>query len=236
MAYHGDSKRTFKDAIENFLQVNDHRENLLLIFYSGCTYVHEKKLFLEPHLHIKPTVSWSEIFEDQIIHRESRILLILDTTNLRWDHYVQWWQSFSRSVGHSDSHCRVNLLAINGIHTQALESSLAFMASDHPNSFDLSALCNHLKQGRSSNQVSPLLHYMKGVKRHEQVEEVGEIKLFPLPPRLQLHKHEIFQDPQDQLLRILDEYTVLHQDGVCQVVKVKLDNYIQTFSPSSVSF
>src|SRR6266487_4670650 len=75
----GYSETAFWYSIENFIKQKDSQNNLLVIFYSGCSYVHEGQLFLEPYRHTEPTVPWPHAPDQRIFSCKSNVLWLFDT-------------------------------------------------------------------------------------------------------------------------------------------------------------
>jgi hypothetical protein len=225
-----DSECTFTYVVENFVKENDSQKNLLIIIYSGSSYVHEGQLFLEPHQNTEPTVQWTHYIDQRILLAVARVLLIFDTTNLRPEHYTQMWKDTCRrmdAIGYKGKRNVLSILATDGSGVKALTSSLSTTASANPGGFTVSQLRDALN----------LLHTPRAelytiFKSGYGELRVPEVVLLPLArPRLKLYEHHVFADPHDEYLQ---NYITIHRDGSCHVIKVSMGPDIQQFSASSV--
>jgi hypothetical protein len=205
---------------------NDSQKNLLLIVYSGSSYVHEGQLFLEPHQHTEPTVQWTDSLDRRILLAVARVLLIFDTTNLRPRHYSQMWKETCNRVD-SMSIKKQNLpsiLATNGCNTNAITSSLTSAALASPGGITISQLYDAIcREGTTHAELYEPRSY--GFADSELV-------ILPLPrPRLGLYEHHAFKDPHDEYL---SSHITIHRDGCCHVMKVTLSTDLQQFSANAV--
>ena len=215
------SERSFWYLIENFIKKNDSRDSLLVIFYSGCTYVHERQLYLEPHRHTEPSVRWSESLYRRLL---ARLLLVFDTTALRERHYDQFWSRISTQSDTLEDWGKIlSLLSINGAETQLLIDALKVKAVDQHHGFTVSDLCNDI-QGRQRNLPVASI-YRPHSKRDDKPTD---IILVPLArPKLQLYGHVEIADPHRLYLQ---DCTEIHKDGVCEVIKMRMGPDLQEFS------
>jgi len=230
-----DTERAFSYVVEAFLKKHDSHENLLVIIYSGSSYVHQGQLFLEPHYNTEPTVQWTDWVDKPILHAAARVLLIFDTTSMRAKHYTQMQKETCKrmdAIRYKESSNVLSILAINGSDTKALTSSLSSVASANPGGFTISQLRDaiHLFQTPQNTPTSELYNISKASFREYRTPEVI---LLPLTrPRLRLHEHHVFTDPHDEYLQ---NYITIHQDGPCHVIKLSMGPDLQQFSTSSVS-
>jgi hypothetical protein len=228
-----DSDRVFSYVVEDFVKENDSQKNLLVIIYSGSSYVHEGQLFLEPHQNTEPTIQWTDYIDRRILLAVARVLLIFDTTNLRPGHYNQMWKETRKridTIGYKEKRNILSILATNGSNTRALTSSLTTAASANPGGFTISQLCDaiHLQTSQKAPHEN-LYHIFK-----TGFGGLGdpEVVLQPLArPRLRLYEHHVFPDPHDEYLQ---NYITIHRDGSCHVIKVSMGTNLQQFSTSSV--
>jgi hypothetical protein len=227
-----DSERAFSYVVEDF--ENDSQKNLLVIIYSGSSYVHEGQLFLEPHQNTEPTVQWADYIDRRILLAVARVLLIFDTTNLRPEHYTQMWKETCNRmdvIGYKEQHNMLSILATNGSDTKALISSLSTAASSNPGGFTISQLDDaiNLLQRPQKTPRAKLYHIFK-----TGFGGFGDPKIVLLPlarPRLRLYEHYVFTDPHDEYLQ---NYITIHRDGSCHVIKMTMGPDLQQFSASSV--
>jgi hypothetical protein len=224
------SERAFSYVVEDFVKENDSQKNLLLIVYSGSSYVHEGQLFLEPHQHTEPTVQWTDYLDRRILLAVARVLLIFDTTNLRPRHYSQMWKETCNRVDAMRFVKKQNvpaILATNGSDTNAITSSLSSASLANPGGITISelydAMCREATTVATHAELyDPRFH---GFADYELV-------LLPLPrPRLGLYEHHAFKDPHDEYL---SNHITIHRDGCCHVMKVTLGPELQQFSVSAV--
>jgi hypothetical protein len=226
-----DSERAFSYVVEDFVKENDSQKNLLVIVYSGSSYVHQGQLFLEPHQNTEPTVQWTDYIDRRILLAVAGVLLIFDTTNLRPQHYTQMWKETCKrvdAIGSKEKRNVLSILATNGSETDAITSALSSAASASPSGFTISQLCNAVC--RQPSPTSPIAElYQAGFGAFRD----SEVVLLPLArPRLRLHEHHVFTDPHDEYLK---NYITIHRDGCCHVIKASLGSDLQQFSPFTVS-
>lgn len=220
------SKQSFWYPIEHFIKDNDSRDNLLLIFYSGCSYVHESQLYLEPHRHTEPNVSWSEALDRRIA---ATVLLVFDTTCLRERHYDQLWIRITSQLEALDEWSKVMmLLSINGAETQLLIDTLKSKAVSQPHGFTVSELCSDIQIQQKRNSTLPAASIYR--LDHKKDNKPTDIILLPLArPKLQLYGHAVIADPHGQYLQ---DSTEIQKDGVCEVIKMRMGPDLQEFSSS----
>ena len=225
------SEKTFWYSIENFIKENDSRSNLLVIFYSGCSYVHENQLFLEPHRHTEPNVRWSETVDRRIFSSVATILLIFDTTCLREGQYDQLWKRISRQLYEKGRwSLALNLLSINGAETRLLVEALRSMAFSNLDGFTVTELCKEVQVRQSAKNSWPVASVHR--PEHKGDTQPKDIVLLPLSwAKLSLYEHTVFKDPHDQYLKDCDPEEI-HRDGTCEVSKVLMGPDIQDFSSS----
>jgi hypothetical protein len=222
-----DCERTFWYEIENFIKENDSPDNLLVILYSGCSYVHEGKLFLEPHQHTEPNVRWSASIDRHFRFARTTILLVFDTTSLREGHYDQLWKHMSKQWDTDNRWPKAfNILSINGAETQRLVDSLSSMTLSHPKGFAIAELCDEIKLRQTGRSSWPLA----SMYPHTD-DRTNSIFLIPLArPKLKLFEHAIVADPHQEYLK---DYSEIHKEGVCEVIKLRMGPDIQEFSALS---
>jgi hypothetical protein len=214
---------------------NDSRKNLLVIIYSGCSYVHQGQLFLEPHQNTEPTVQWTDYVDRRILPAVANVLLVFDTTNLRHSHYTQMWKETCKrldKIGYEENRNVLSILAVNGSQTKAFASSLATAASTNPEGFTISKLRDAMNSAQQDGETSPRAALYHIIKTGSGGTEAPQILLRPLAyPKLRLYDHQVFSDPHNEYLQ---NYTTIHRDGTCHVIKVNLGPDRQQFSTSSV--
>jgi hypothetical protein len=220
-------EKIFWYEIENFIKENDSRSNLVIIFYSGCSYVHGGRLFLEPHRHTEPNVRWPASVDRYSLFTKSTMLWVFDTTSLRERHYDQFWKDMSTQLATVDRWPKVlNILSVNGAETQKFIDSLSSMALSRPDGFMVAELCDEIKVRQDIGGSWPLA----SIYPHPD-EMKSRIVLLPLArPKLTLFEHAIVADPHQEYLK---EYTEIHKDGVCEVLKMRMGPDIQEFSAPS---
>jgi hypothetical protein len=231
-----DSERSYIYVVENFVKENDSRKNLLVIIYSGCSYVHQGQLFLEPHQHTEPTVQWSDYVDRRILSTVSKVLLIFDTTNLRHAHYTQMFKETSHRLersGYRNERNVLDILAINGLRTYGFTEALVKAAEDHPDRFAIEKIQEIMRTSLETGHLSPMVQLYTNIEAGVGTPEDERIVLSPLArPKLQLHGHHIFLDPHNEYLA---NYTTIQRDGACHVIKTSLGPDRQAFSLSAVS-
>jgi hypothetical protein len=224
-----DCERAFWYEIENFIKENDSPDNLLVIFYSGCSYVHEGKLFLEPHQHTEPNVKWPASIDRHFRFARATILLVFDTTSLREGHYDQLWKHMSKQWDTDNRRPKsLNILSINGAETEKLVHSLSSMALSRPKGFTAEELCDEIKMQQTTKSSWPLA----SIYQHPAAR-TSSIFLLPLAqPKLKLFEHTVVPDPHQEYLK---DYVEIHKEGICEVIKVRMGPDIQEFSvPSGI--
>lgn len=218
------------------MKENDSRKNFLVIIYSGCTYIHQGQLFLEPHQQTEPTVQWSDYVDRRILPAVAKVLLVFDTTNLRHEHYTQMFKETGKrldTIGYKGNRTLLSILAINGSDTKAFTSALTTAASTNPDGFKVSKLRDIMKSSHPTGNITPTAALYHIEKTGSGGVEAPRCVLLPLArPRLRMYEHHIFVDPHNEYLR---NYTTIHQDGTCRVIKLSLGPDRQKFSTSSVS-
>lgn len=230
-----DSEQSFLHHVEKFLRKNGNRDDLLVVFYSGCSYVHRGEMFLDPHIHAQPSVRWSGFIDQKILSSVANCLLIFDTTNLRHDHYSQMWIHTCERVEkfymdrQMDQRNTLALLAVNGLETQGLISSLESMAENCQDGFTVSQLTASCQTDmRGLDKPSTMLYLTRPTKMLQNTE----ILLVPLArPKLQLYEHHIFLDPHNEYLKSIKAIPI-QEDGTCEVLRMKLGPEVQEYSPS----
>jgi hypothetical protein len=214
---------------------NESRKNLLVIIYSGCSYVHQGQLFLEPHQNTEPTVQWTDYVDRIILPAVANVLLVFDTTNLRHAHYTQMFKETGKrldTIGYKENRNVLSILAINGSDTRAFTSSLTAAASESPDGFKISKLRDAMKSSQPTGCTTPSVSLYHIIKTGSGGSDSPQIVLLPLArPKLQLYEHHVFSDPHNEYLR---NYTTIHRDGTCHVIKLSLGPDRQEFSASSV--
>jgi hypothetical protein len=229
-----DTERAFSYVVEAFLKENDSQKNLLVIIYSGSSYVHQGQLFLEPHYNTEPTVQWTDWIDQRILLAVARVLLIFDTTNLRAEHYTQMWKETCKrmnSIVYKEKSNVLSILAINGSYTKTLTSSLNTAASANPGGFTISQLRDTI-QLLQTPQTTSTAELYEIFKADFGGYEAPEVVLLPLArPRLRLYEHHVFTDPHDAFLQ---KSITIHRDGACHVFKESMGTDLQQFSNFSV--
>jgi hypothetical protein len=215
---------------------NDSRKNLLVIIYSGCSYVHQGQLFLEPHQNTEPTVQWTDYVDRRILPTVAKVLLVFDTTNLRHGHYTQMFKETGKrldKIGYKEDRNVLSILAINGSETKTFSSSMIKAASENPEGFTVSKLRDAMNASQETGRTAPMAHLYTIIKTGSGGAQAPRIVLLPLArPKLQLYQHHVFSDPHNEYLR---NYTTIHRDGTCHVIKVSLGPDRQLFEASAVS-
>lgn len=218
------------------MKENDSRKNLLVIIYSGCSYVHQGQLFLEPHQNTEPTVQWTDYVDRRILPTVAKVLLIFDTTNLRHRHYTQMFKETGKrldKIGYKEDRNVLSILAINGSETEAFTSTMVKAAAENPDGFTVSKVRDAMNASQQTGGIAPAAHLYIIIKTGSGGREAPRIVLLPLArPKLQLYGHHVFPDPHNEYLR---NYTTIHRDGTCHVIKLSLSPDRQLFSESSVS-
>jgi hypothetical protein len=228
-----DTEESLLYYVKDFLRRYDSPHNLLLIFYSGGSYVHERELFLVPHRHAEPNIQWSDYVDRRILSSPAKVLLIFDTTNLRNGHYERMWnQTFERRDSSYIERGLVpenplHMIAIDGSDTSILTSSVEVLAMRCPAGFSTSQLYNTIRDDPQTLERPPISLYPSNSS------EPHVMRLFPLSwPRLQRHNHHKFLDPHDEYLKDISSVP-LQEDGACEVFSLSLGVDVQEFSPSS---
>jgi len=205
-----------------------------VIFYSGGSYVHENQLFLTPHQHSKPSILWTEYADRKLLVSAASVLLIFDTAYMKHGHYDNVWErTCDRRIAlyakrNLDKTTALNLLALNGLHTHILTSSLILKASALQNDgVSVTELYKILEN-------DPKAFEKPSVYPYQEMDDLPEMKLYPLArPKLRLYQHHVFADPHDEYLKSI-ETVPLQQDGSCEVVRMRLGTDVQEFGDNPV--
>jgi hypothetical protein len=127
----------------------------------------------------------------------------------------------------------LNILSINGAETQKLVDSLSSITLLRPGGFSVAELRDEIEVRQITEGGWPTWP-LASIYSHPDTG-TASIVLRPLArPKLKLFEHAIIADPHQEYLK---EYTEIHKEGVCEVIKMRMGPDIQEFSvPSGMGF
>lgn len=136
-------------------------------------------------------------------------------------------------IGYKENRSILNILAIDGSQTKAFTSAMINAAGENSNDFAVSVLRDAMKASQQTSSTSPAANLYTIIKTGSDGAHAPRIILLPLArPKLQPYWHYVFADPHNEYLQ---NYTTIHRDGTCHVIKLNLGPSWQLFSASSVS-
>jgi hypothetical protein len=210
----GDAGKALSQAVDRFMRYEDMRETLLILLYSGGSWIRENtgKLELWPRWHIIPGIDWMDLVGDKLLATSSDLVLLFDLpTPTPADLPVKdFWTGLNSRfelVRPGPQEFQMHFVAFSGCGLRLLMDRLKSVEPQASRNISIAEIYFFASQPSSVDVFT---------FKPEAISPDATLAVFKdVNPRLQyvlLEDYRIFQDAE-----------VIHEEGYCKVLQIAVD-------------
>lgn len=209
-----DPGKALSQAVDRFIRYEDMRETLLILLYSGGSWIRQNtgRLELWPRWHTIPGIDWMDLVGDKLLAISSDLVLLFDlpTPTVADLPVKDFWASLNSRfelARPGAQELQVHLIVFSGCGLRLLMERLKNFESQAPRNISISEIYFFASQPSAVNAFT---------FKPEAISPDATLAVFKdVNPKLQyvlLEDYGVFQDAE-----------VIHEEGYCKVLRIAVD-------------